>query len=81
MTYSRNSDEQIHSSAEATGLEHRLSVALQTLIVYKPFLQHAFSTVELGTNDWLHCATVASSVLWLRELSKVVIRRIKTGER
>lgn len=35
-------------------------------------LQQAFSTVSLSFSDWLRCAGVASSVLWLRELSKVV---------
>ena len=35
-----------------------------------PFLQQAFSTVSLSLGDWLRCAAVASSVLWLRELNK-----------
>jgi Ca2+-transporting ATPase len=39
-----------------------------------PFLQRAFSTVSLSLADWLTCAAVASSVLWLRELSKVIVR-------
>jgi len=39
-----------------------------------PFLQQAFSTVSLSAGDWLRCAAVASSVLWLRELSKVFVR-------
>jgi Ca2+-transporting ATPase len=49
-----------------------LSLALQAAVVYVPFLQQAFSTVALGAGDWLLCAAVASSVLWLRELSKAV---------
>jgi Ca2+-transporting ATPase len=53
-----------------------LSLLLHALVVYTPFLQEAFSTVSLSAGDWLFCAAVASSVLWLRELSKVVIRRI-----
>jgi P-type Ca2+ transporter type 2C len=57
-----------------------LSVALQALVVYTPFLQQAFSTVGLSAGDWLRCVTVASSVLWLRELSKVVVRRRKADE-
>ena len=39
-------------------------------MIYVPFLQQAFSTVSLSAGDWLRCAAVASSVLWLRELSK-----------
>jgi Ca2+-transporting ATPase len=30
--------------------------------------------VYLAPRDWLMCALVASSVLWLRELSKVFTR-------
>jgi len=51
-----------------------LSLSLQVLVVYVPFLQQAFSTVPLTAGDWLRCAAVASSVLWLRELTKVVRR-------
>jgi magnesium-transporting ATPase (P-type) len=54
-----------------------LSLALQAAAIYVPFLQHAFSTVPLSARDWLVCAAVGSSVLWLRELSKVVQRTIK----
>jgi Ca2+-transporting ATPase len=52
------------------------SLVLQAAVVYLPFLQQAFSTVSLSLGDWLLCAAVASSVLWLRELSKVVTRAI-----
>jgi len=51
-----------------------LSLVLQVAVVYVPFLQHAFSTVALSPGDWLVCAAVASSVLWLRELSKLITR-------
>jgi Ca2+-transporting ATPase len=50
------------------------STALQALVVYVPFLQRAFGTVGLSARDWVFCIAVASSVLWLRELSKVVAR-------
>ena len=52
-----------------------LSLLLQFAVIYIPVLQQAFSTVSLSFNDWLLCAGVASSVLWLRELSKLVARR------
>ena len=52
-----------------------LSLVLQAAVIYVPFLQHAFSTVPLGAGDWLLCAAVASSVLWLRELSKLFVRK------
>lgn len=51
-----------------------LSLLLQVAVIYVPFLQHAFSTVSLSLQDWLLCAGVASSVLWLRELSKLMYR-------
>lgn len=51
-----------------------LSLALQGAVIYLPFLQQAFSTVSLTFSDWLQCAAVASSVLWLRELSKIIVR-------
>ncbi|MBN1504751.1 MAG: cation-translocating P-type ATPase [Candidatus Eisenbacteria bacterium] len=56
-----------------------LSLLLQVAVVYVPFLQRAFSTVGLSFRDWLFCGAVASSVLWLRELSKVVLRAARRG--
>jgi P-type Ca2+ transporter type 2C len=38
-----------------------------------------FSTTPLGLSDWLWCFGVASSVLWLRELSKLVKRQFFSG--
>lgn len=49
-----------------------LSLTLHVAVVYTPFLQQAFSTTSLTPGDWARCAIVASSVLWLRELSKLV---------
>ena len=55
-----------------------LSLLLQAAVIYIPFLQQAFSTVSLSASDWLRCAAVASSVLWLRELSKLFTRASAT---
>jgi P-type Ca2+ transporter type 2C len=52
-----------------------LSLALQMLVIYVPFLQQAFGVVALDLSDWLVCTAVASTVVWLRELSKVIVRR------
>lgn len=49
-----------------------LSMLLQVAVIYVPFLQLAFSTTSLSFGDWLDCAAMASSVLWLRELSRLV---------
>ncbi|HVG96915.1 MAG TPA: cation-translocating P-type ATPase [Chloroflexota bacterium] len=77
--FNARSDEQ---SAFPTMLRNRwlwwslaLSLALQTLVIYVPFLQNAFQTVPLSSDDWTRCILVASSVLWLREISKL-LRRI-----
>jgi hypothetical protein len=61
------------SQAEAQARLERY-VLLHVAVIYLPFMQAAFSTVSLSAGDWLRCALVASSVLWLRELSKFVIR-------
>jgi Ca2+-transporting ATPase len=50
------------------------SLLLQAAVVYTPFLQQAFSTVSLAPRDWLLCAAVGSSVLWIRELTKMAAR-------
>jgi Ca2+-transporting ATPase len=51
-----------------------LSVLLHVLVLYVPPFQEAFATVSLTASDWLACAAVASSVLWLREASKAMTR-------
>ncbi len=51
-----------------------VSLILQAAVIYVPFLQKAFSTMSLSAGDWLYCAAAASSVLWLRELGKLVSR-------
>jgi Ca2+-transporting ATPase len=50
------------------------SLLAQVAVIYLPFLQQAFSAVSLSLVDWLKCLAVASSVLWLRELSKLFAR-------
>jgi Ca2+-transporting ATPase len=49
------------------------SVALQIAVVYIPFLQSAFGTVSLTAVDWARCIAAASSVLWIRELGKIIV--------
>ncbi len=59
-----------------------LSLALHAGVVYAPFLQRAFSTVAIGGGDWIRCALIASSVLWLREADKWLtarFRRVRGG--
>jgi Ca2+-transporting ATPase len=48
-----------------------VSLLLHVAVIYTPFLQRAFGTVSLSRQDWLFCIAMASSVLWLREISKL----------
>ena len=56
-----------------------LSLTLHVAVIYVPFLQAAFVTVPLAAGDWLICISVASSVLWLRELSKLLLRAFRSA--
>jgi Ca2+-transporting ATPase len=51
-----------------------ISLALQLVVVYAPFLQKAFHTVPLSLADWLLCVAASSAVLWVVELRKIVTR-------
>ena len=52
------------------------SLVLQMLVIYLPPLQAAFGTVALEAMDWLRCFAIASSVLWLVELRKLLRGRL-----
>ncbi|MGZ8628720.1 MAG: cation-translocating P-type ATPase, partial [Actinomycetota bacterium] len=53
-----------------------VSLALQVLVVHVPVLNDAFDTTPLSAGDWLLCTAMASSVLWLDELKKLIVRRV-----
>jgi P-type Ca2+ transporter type 2C len=54
------------------------SLLLQVLVVQIPFLNEAFDTTPLSAGDWMLCAAMASSVLWLDELKKLIVRRMRS---
>jgi magnesium-transporting ATPase (P-type) len=56
-----------------------LSVLLQVAVVHLPLLHDAFGTVSLDPADWLVCTAMASTVLWVEELRKLVVRRRVSG--
>jgi magnesium-transporting ATPase (P-type) len=56
-----------------------VSLALQVAVVHVPFLNDAFGTVPLRVGDWLLCAGIASSVLWLDEVKKLAVRALARG--
>ncbi|HEY8474820.1 MAG TPA: cation-translocating P-type ATPase [Natronosporangium sp.] len=51
-----------------------LSLVLQVAVVHLPFLNTAFGTTPLDLSQWLVCAAMASAVLWVGELRKLVWR-------
>ena len=74
--------------SETTSAFHRLFVnpwlwaavgfglLAQVAVVEIPFLQTAFGTASLDPQHWMICAALASSVLWLDELRKAIIRNV-----
>jgi magnesium-transporting ATPase (P-type) len=53
-----------------------VSIGLQVAVVYLPFLNDAFGTAPLSLADWLLAAGLASTVIWVSELRKAVLRRV-----
>ncbi len=51
-----------------------VTVALQVAVVHLPWLQRAFDTAPLDVNEWLITLALASTVLWVDELRKLVHR-------
>nr|HET7858764.1 cation-translocating P-type ATPase [Caldimonas sp.] len=51
-----------------------VSAALQVAVVHVPILNVAFATVPLTAGQWAICLAMASSVLWVGELRKLLLR-------
>ena len=51
-----------------------LSIALQVLVLYAPFMNTLFYTVPLAPAFLLPLLLLASSVLWVEELRKLIVR-------
>ena len=54
-----------------------LSLLLQVLAVHVPLLNRAFGTTPLSAADWALCLALASLVLWVDELKKLLVRRVR----
>jgi magnesium-transporting ATPase (P-type) len=50
-----------------------LSAALQVAVVNFSVLNAAFATVPLDLGQWLVCIAMASGVLWVGELRKLIV--------
>ncbi len=58
-----------------------VTVMLQVAVVHLGFLQSAFDTAPLSTMEWLITIGLASTVLWVDELRKLVVgRRSNRGD-
>ena len=53
-----------------------LSALLQVAVVQLPFLNPAFTTTPLSLRQWLICIAMASTVLWVSELRKFILRYV-----
>ncbi|EKT83342.1 P-type HAD superfamily ATPase [Rhodococcus opacus M213] len=53
-----------------------LSTLLQVAVVQVPFLGAAFTTEPLSPTQWLVCVAMASTVLWVSEIRKLIIRLV-----
>jgi P-type Ca2+ transporter type 2C len=42
------------------------------VVVHIPLLNRAFGTVPLSGTEWLFCAAMASLVLWVDEIKKLI---------
>ena len=52
-----------------------MSAVLQVAVVHTPFLNEAFGTEPMSAQDWGVCIALASGVLWVSEVSKLVRRK------
>ena len=53
-----------------------LSVVLQLVVIYVPFLNYAFGTTPLGPWAWVECICLAAVVLIASEIYKAIMRAI-----
>ncbi|WP_240541609.1 cation-translocating P-type ATPase [Bifidobacterium callimiconis] len=58
-----------------------LSIALQLLVIYVPFLNVAFGTTPLDPHQWAECLGLSALVLVGSELYKLVLRAVDTARR
>ena len=52
-----------------------LVIFLQLLIIYNPFFQVIFKTTALKIQDWFYIILIASSIILVEEIRKLVIRK------
>jgi Ca2+-transporting ATPase len=50
-------------------------VLLQVGVTHVGFLQSLFDTTDITALQWLVCTAVASTVLWVEEIRKFIVRK------
>jgi len=50
-------------------------LALQVAVTHVGFMQNLFDTKSISFAQWMICVAVASSVLWVEEIRKLIVRR------
>jgi P-type Ca2+ transporter type 2C len=53
-------------------------LALQLAVTHVGWFQRLFDTTSISAVDWIVCVGVASCVLWVEEIRKIVSRRSGT---
>ena len=56
-------------------------IVLQIGVTHVGFMQRLFDTMSISFSQWLICIAIASSVLWLEEIRKFVVRSIDSKEK
>ena len=51
---------------------------LQIAVTHVGFMQRLFTTQSISPQQWLVCIAVASSVLWVEEIRKAIVRRLQS---
>ena len=51
---------------------------LQIAVTHVSFMQSLFNTMSISFAQWMVCIAIASSVLWVEEIRKLIVRRLQS---
>ena len=52
-----------------------LVLALQSAIVYVPFMRYIFKTIPLSAHDWIIFIAISAPIIIIEEIRKIIARR------
>ena len=52
-----------------------LVLALQSAIVYVPFMRYIFKTIPLSAHDWIIVIAISAPIIIIEEIRKIIARR------